>query len=344
MNKKRLWIVGLFVVIVAAVVLFIMQRHSMESILSSDARDVAVVNIERVDFVSFVNSKLAWVPGEQNSVAAIVDGLSDSDVVRAYNLETKATKELYDLGDYGLDAGVSINFFWSADGKRIVLGSGGIANLDTKTGHWIKLPEGYHDPNVLGASPDGKRLFVLGYGNPGGFFFMDVDSEEYHLFNMNPKVFSPHPHPLAWSPDGNWIAVETYDPDHPPKTIAEKVPGALYLLRADGQEARLIARNIDGDVKTVTFSPDGSKLIWEEIHENGDQSIFIANLDGSGSHRIFSSAGLPPEQKIYYLSNLLWSPDGSRIVYVGPPDKDYNYPFWVLTLGKAGTPTSTTKP
>jgi Tol biopolymer transport system component len=112
----------------------------------------------------------------------------------------------------------------------------------------------------------------------------------------------------------------------------------LYLLRVDGQEARLISRNIEGRIDAVTFSPDGNKLIWEETRK-GEQYVYIANLDGSGMHEIFSNADLPSEYNI--TSNLLWSPDGTRIVYAGPPDKNFNYHLWVLTLGKATSITPT---
>ncbi len=168
---------------------------------------------------------------------------------------------------------------------------------------------------------------------------MNMNNGKYQQFQMNPNVFSPPLHPLAWSSDGNWVAVATYDPDHPPKTIAEEVPEALYLLHVNGQESRLIVRNIEGHIDSVSFSSDGSKFIWVESRK-GEQYIYIANIDGSGAHEIFSNANLPSEYNIPTTSNLLWSPDGSRIVFTGPPDKHFNYHLWVLTLGKVSSTTS----
>jgi WD40 repeat protein len=347
MNKKRLIVAILLTAVILPVVAYVLT-YQPGTTVPDDAKDIAVVNIKQVNFDTFIDSNIVWVPGEKNSVAAVyIHTERDNEVdytyhqetsVVAYNLGTGEITEVYNLWDYGVGLGNTINFFWSADGKRMVTGAGGVVNLETQTGHWITPPGGYRylDVNVIGISPDGKMLCVEIWGM--GLVFMNPDTGQYRLFQMDPAVFSHPLHPLAWSPDRNWIAVRTYDPDHPPKTIGEDVPKALYLLRGDGKEARLITSNIEGRIDAVTFSPDGGKLVWTEAR-NGEQYIYIANADGSGAHEIFSNANLPPEYNI--ASNLLWSSDGTRIVYVGPPDKNYNYPFWILTLGSDSNATST---
>lgn len=344
MNKRILWIAGVCIIIGIAAVLFVMmQPHSSEPI-PIDAKDITVTDIRRVNVDKSINSYLVWVPGQKNSVAAIDEGFSTSDKIYAYDLETGATSELYDLENYGLDRGNSPGFFWSADGRYIVTGSGGVIDLGKKAGHWIKLPEGYNHLNVEVISPDGKNLFVDGGGDEVfGSFIVNMDSGEFHPFTVNLVAFSPPLlpapwelafYPLAWSQDGDWFAVEIYDPDHPPKSFIDVVPSAIYLLSMDGKRTRLIARNIEGRVDSVSFSPDGSKLTWAEARKD-EQYIYIANVDGSGAHEIFSNANLPSEYNIPTTSNLLWSPDGTRIVFAGPPDANFKYHLWVLTLGKA---------
>lgn len=304
---------------------------------SPNTKDIGVASIRRVDVDTHIDSYLAWVPDKENTVAAIAGGSIDGGVVYGYDLSTGKSKKLLDLKDHSMYPTYTMNFFWSADGKHLVTGTGWAINLEQKSGYWIKLPEGVknRDVEVLGLSPDGKNIFVDVFYE--GWFFLNEATEQYSQFLVNPNVFPPHMKILAWSPDGNWLAARTYDPTA--KTVAEEAPSPLYLLSVNGQEARLVTANATGRIGQVSFSSDGSKLIWCETHNDNNQSVFIANLDGSGVHEIFSNANLPPEYNI--TSNLLWSPDGSRIVYVGPPNKDYQYFFWVLTLGDSTSLTPT---
>jgi len=346
MNKKIFWSLSLFITFTVAIIVFMLNSHPIE-MLPANARDIVVLEIKRVEISEKIDSYLAWVPGEQNSVAAIKEGFSKGDIVYAYDLETGNTRELYDLGEYGLDQRDTIRFFWTADGKRIVLGSGQIFDTKTKSNFALKLPDGYEYLDTYATSPDGKKIFLTGGGeNVSGAFVFDIDNEKFTPFQISIDAFTPplQPapwklafYPLTWSQDGNWFAVETYNPDTPPKSIRDIVPSAIYLISIDGKATRLIASNINGRVIAITFSPDGSKIIWAVANNSGDQSIFIANSDGSNAHEIFSNIGLSSDYNI--TSNLLWSSDGSRIVYAGPPDKDFNYHVWVLFLGKAGVST-----
>jgi len=347
MNKKFFWSL-LFITFATAIIVFVLNSRPTE-ILPANTKDIAVLKIKQVEISEKIDSYLAWVPGEQNSVAAIKEGFSKGDKVYAYDLETGTTRELYDLGKYGLDQRDTIRFFWMSDGKRIVLGSGQIFDTETKSNFAFKLPDGYEYLDTYAMSSDGKKIFLAGGGeNVSGEFIFDIDDDKFTPFQISIDAFTPplQPapwklafYPLAWSQDGNWLAVETYNPDTPPKSISEIVPSAIYLISIDGKATRLIASNINGRVIAITFSPDGSKMIWAVANNSGDQSIFIANADGSDAHEIFSNTGLSPYHNI--ASNLLWSSDSSRIVYAGPPDKDFNYRIWVLFLGTITSGVST---
>jgi len=348
MNKKIFWGLILFITFATTIIVFILNNRPIE-MLPANVRDIAVLKIKQVEISEKIDSYLAWVPGEQNSVAAIKEGFSKGDKVYAYDLETGNTKELYDLGEYGLDQRDTIRFFWMADGRRIALGSGQIFDTKTKSNFTFNLPDGYEYLDTYVTSPDGKKIFLAGGGkNVSGAFIFDIDNEKFTPFQISIDAFTPplQPapwklafYPLAWSQDGNWFAVETYNPDTPPKSISDIVPSAIYIIGIDGKATRLIASNINGRILAITFSPDGSKIIWAVANNSGGQSIVIANSDGSDAHEIFSNVGLSSDYNI--TSNLLWSSDGSRIVYVGPPDKDFNYRIWVLFLGKVMSGVST---
>ncbi len=319
--------------------------------IPTDANVLTVTDIRRIDFDTSFDSNIVWIPGKENSVAALSSRMERNNTsdftyhqetsVNAYDLETGEISKIYNLWDYGINMGNGRGFFWSQDGNRLVTDIGGVVDLEGKTGSWINLPKEYGNINVIGISSDGKIILVNGTGEKSGLFIVNTDNGQYHLFNMPPSIFSSPFGVLSWSSDGKWMAAQSYDPDHIPKDVIEALnaPQALYLLRADGQEAHLIARNIDGDINSVAFSPDGSKLVWVETRKNNDQFVYIANTDGSGIHEIFSNANLPPEYNI--TSNILWSPDGNRLVYVGYHGGKFIYPFWVLTLGDGESVTPT---
>lgn len=325
----------------------ILQKSKTD--IPTNANVITVTDIKRVDFDTILDSNIVWIPGEKNSIAALSSRMERNNTseftyhqetsVNAYNLDTGESSEIYNLWDYGINMGNGRGFFWSQDGSRLVTDIGGVFDLEWKTGSWINLPREYGNINVIGISSDGKTILVNGAGEKSGFFIVDIDNEKYQLFNMPSSIFSSPFGVLSWSSDGKWMAAQSYNPDRIPKDVIEALnaPQALYLLRSDGQEARLIARNIDGKISSVAFSPDGSKLVWVETRKNYDQFLYIANIDGSGIHEIFSNVNLPPEYNI--TSNILWSPDGNRLVYVGYHGDEFIYPFWILTLGSGETVT-----
>lgn len=317
----------------------------------ADAISIVVTDVKRVDFDTCPDSNIVWIPGKKSSVATLYSHMERNNAVEftyhqetsvyAYNLNTGESSEIYNLWNYGISKGNGVNFFWSENGNRLVTDIGGVVDLERKTGNWISLPKEYQDINVIGTSPDGETLLVEGAGDKSGLFIIDIDNNKHHLFNMQPSIFSSPFKSLSWSANGEWVAAQSYDPDHTPKDVFEALnaPRALYLLRIDGQEVRLIARNIYGNINSVVFSPDGNKLVWVVSQKNNDQFVYVANIDGSGVHEIFSNASMLPEYKI--ASNILWSPDGSQLVYVGYHGNQLKCPFWILTLGHGGTGTQT---
>lgn len=348
-NKRFLFMIIFLTALLLTAGYIIFQNSKIDA--PTNANVITVTEIKRVDFDTFIDSNIVWIPGEENSVAALYSHMERNNTteftyhqetsVNAYNLETGEISEVYNLWDYKINKGNGRNFFWSQDGSRLVTDIGGVVDLKANKGYWLNLPTNFSFLDVYSLSPDSKKVFAAGGGkNTSDSFIIDLDNGEYEKFKVNLNVFSPPLlpapwdvtfYPLSWSPNGLWFAVETYDPEHPPKSFTDVVPSALYLLSIDGDEARLVARNIEGRIDSVAFSPDGSKLVWVETRKNYDQFLYIANIDGSGIHEIFSNANLPPEYNI--TSNILWSPDGNRLVYIGYHGNEFIYPFWVLTLG-----------
>jgi len=68
----------------------------------------------------------------------------------------------------------------------------------------------------------------------------------------------PDDGPLAWSPDGRWIA---YLQGREPRFFAYDQP-VIALVPATGGEPRTLAKALDRDVSEIRFSPDGRSLYF----------------------------------------------------------------------------------
>jgi Tol biopolymer transport system component len=92
----------------------------------------------------------------------------------------------------------------------------------------------------------------------------------------------------------------------------------LYLLSADGSRFVQLTNNADGEFHP-TFSPDGRKIAFASIHyvvdipgpfgsSHWESNVFTMNPDGSGRTQL--TDGFRDEGPA-------WSPDGSRLVFIG---------------------------
>jgi outer membrane protein assembly factor BamB len=103
--------------------------------------------------------------------------------------------------------------------------------------------------------------------------------------------------PGPFSPDGKQIAFEGFDDARP------EVSG-IYIGSADGTNLVQITQNgsLPGD-----WSPDGTQVLF---FRDTPHSLFVANVDGSGEHRL-----TPDEVAVQCCGGYRWSPDGSRILF-----------------------------
>ena len=86
-----------------------------------------------------------------------------------------------------------------------------------------------------------------------------------------------------------------------------------YLLDLDTGVMTPLPKSIGGDGSNeYAASPDGSRLAYIGQGDNGEQQIFVANLDGTGIEQVTHDleAAFSPA----------WSPDGSKIAYIGYHD------------------------
>jgi Tol biopolymer transport system component len=101
----------------------------------------------------------------------------------------------------------------------------------------------------------------------------------------------------------------------------------LYVLRADGTEARLTTQT--GADALPVWSPDGTRLAFSSspgIDKEGNLDIWVMNADGSG-----------PVQLTDHLADdrrAVWSPDGTHLAFTS--ERDGNKEIYLMGADGAG--------
>lgn len=157
--------------------------------------------------------------------------------------------------------------------------------------------------NAYGAgwSPQGDRLAYSTYGSSGKYHIMIYDLQ---TGGTTPLTDDPaaDESSLAWAPDGRRIA------------FSSNRGGAYNIWLKDLTSGTLSQLTDGGDVFTLKFSPDGSRLAYFV-----ESSLYILDLaDGTTE--------LADSQTDYY--SVDWSPDGGSIVFISDmagPGHMYTY-------------------
>jgi Tol biopolymer transport system component len=175
------------------------------------------------------------------------------------------------------------------------------------------------DLEAIVPSPDGKRLLVARFEEPGkaltaGLWLMDVDGRhERRLLGTEDEQID---FPGSWSPDGGTIAFTRCHFRLPGEGGMIENTCAVYTVSPDGSGRR----RLTGRSREPAYSPDGRLISFvSDRDENGivttgsDEAefaneLYVMDADGSNVRRLTESESLDEETPS-------WSPDGSRIAY-----------------------------
>ena len=231
----------------------------------------------------------------------------------------------------------------------IVLGAAVLAYLWTqplpvpKVSNYVQLTHDGQQKSLIGT--DGLRLYLgLGVGSSGGFASrgiaeMSISGGEPRRISIMP---SPDMVPVDLSPDGSELLVvdgqgsppkgplwslpilggsprrlgdivgETaaWSPDG--KMLAYGNLSDLFMAKADGTEFHKLV-TVKGDIKNVTWSPDGGHLRFdasESVGTLGQQLVWEVSSAGTDLHRLLAGWHNPPDECCGK-----WTADGKYFVF-----------------------------
>jgi Tol biopolymer transport system component len=107
-----------------------------------------------------------------------------------------------------------------------------------------------------------------------------------------PRIFNP-----SWTPDGRLIYESEVDGRY-----------GVWLAAMNGQGPPRRFLDVTYEVQQPAISPDGRRIAFVVNVAEGNNDIFVADIDGSGRFNVTNAPGSQ------YLPR--WSPDGARIAYV----------------------------
>jgi len=131
-------------------------------------------------------------------------------------------------------------------------------------------------------TPDGKYLIMSANRRPD-FEYEPLDSEiyEFSVTDGSVKALTNRRGPdgsPAVSPDGKYIAYTGFDDAYQGYQVSH-----LYVMNRDGSGSRLLSKNLDRDVTSPRWAPDGSGVYFL-YDDKGNTKLGFYSLDGSFKH------------------------------------------------------------
>jgi hypothetical protein len=155
------------------------------------------------------------------------------------------------------------------------------------------------DLSALGWSPDSTRLAYYVYLSEGQFntnmfnlIFIHADGTGMiFVDDLGNDLRNPFVNFYSWSPDGQWLAIQTY--------------GGTYIVRTDGSGLKWLSD--DSSANFVAWSPNSRQIAFYSKYY---QRPGIVILDVSGVGHLIRS----PQLENIYDGIIAWAPDGLHVI------------------------------
>jgi Tol biopolymer transport system component len=282
-------------------------------------------SIERLTFtpVDFEQDLKITKHGEQILFSILGTNLGWGTYIM--NLKAKSTTELSDsvLGLRSIKP-----LAWSSGEKQAVIletqtGKIYTVSLDKKSVKELEIPHTFDFSTItdIDYSPDGKQLAYTEYHNPTP----PLSTKSSFVFDFETKLIIPlvdndtatcdEP---KWSPDGKQVLLYC---DLSTDGISEN--NHIYILDVIGSDTVTIKEIADlpcgrSPGAKFAWSPDGKQFVAAYCRMKNDPiSLFLFNSNGSIDKKFSSQGGLDSS---IYISEISWSPDGQKILYIAGKD------------------------
>lgn len=115
-----------------------------------------------------------------------------------------------------------------------------------------------------------------------------------------------------WSPDGNWIAFTSNQTETRMGDPDRSDNSDVFIIPADGGEARNLTSSNQGPDRGPVWSPDGAHIAFtgslEENSGAGQSDLFVVPVDGGLPHNLTENLNKS-------VSGAEWTPDGQEILF-----------------------------
>ena len=238
-----------------------------------------------------------------------------------------------------ITSGPSNNGFptWSPDGSRIAFQSDrtdpdpnddvaiqDIFTMRSDGSDVRRITDSVGDNEKPDWSPDGRSLIFVSdradYPNGVGLYRIRSDGSGGLKRLTHLPSGSEWQELARYSPDGKWIEYTEYRVPSSTNPDPYTDESALMIARADGSDARQVTPWAIG-AADADWSPDGHRLVFAaRLASNAYiQSILVVDSDGTHLQQLTHDDGLTGggDNVRYQESfNSVWSPDGTRILFV----------------------------
>jgi Tol biopolymer transport system component len=181
----------------------------------------------------------------------------------------------------------------------------------------LPLPSGTLNLGPGAWTPDGKRIVVQGWDDSNesvaGMYVVD-SADGGHRVRLTHEPPHTNDTPGDVSPDGKLLVFLREDA---PTSDATNV-GALLVMNMDGTGTvrQLEPSSFGAGYGSMRFSPDGSKILFQDGRTSPRGALWTIRPDGTGLTKVF-------DDPVLFASHPTWSPDGTMILFALNPVADY---------------------